>query len=157
MNRAIFERGHVRQTHGVCVLLSYVVAAYPHTQRPPSEYMMAYCQEYGRTYLDSPDAERLVGCYFQADACAVNANSGYDFIQRVHNTLTQEVFCKARRSFDIAPLEAANRLAELQAVLRADPAKTVMLSWNTEDRQHPHSIAIAFDVATDDFLVANPI
>jgi hypothetical protein len=156
MDKRIFESGHTKQTHGVCVLLSYATAAYPYTRITASDYMNGYCQEHGREPSDSPQAERLVADYFDPDRRAANVETGYAYLRRLHSTFRQPAFDTTRQKCDLDPLEAENRLEALEQILRTDPKKVALLSWNTENGEHPHSVAIAFDEDAGHFWIADP-
>jgi hypothetical protein len=155
VDKEIFEAGHRKQEHGVCVLMSYAVAAYPHTHTPAREYMMAYCREFNHRFATPEDAERLVAQKFDEDRAAGNRPSGYAHLEYLHKQARDAVFAMAKSAFDILPLEAERVMEALQATLKMRPQSTAVVCQLTKN-QPAHSVAVAFDASINSFLVSDP-
>lgn len=154
MDKETFAKAHIKQTHGVCVLASYAVAASAHTCSSPQEFMEAYCRGSGHDIDSAEQAQQRVSETWDVDADAAGRN-GFQHLVHVHSTFKQEPFKTASRTFKLKPLPGSNAVEEIKSALRQNPNVTAILALHPKTGP-AHAIAVGYDEKTGGFLISDP-
>jgi hypothetical protein len=154
MKKEDFEKAHVKQKHGVCVLTSYAVAAFPHVQKPVQEYMEAYCRSHGHQIQSQADAEKKVADTWDVDAAKAHEN-GYGHLNSVHKTVKEEPFKTAFDKIKLIPVNGAKAIDDVKAALKANPRLTAIVTL-TPKNEPAHSIAVGYDEKAGGYIISNP-
>jgi len=154
-----FDTAHRKQDKGderkgACVVLSYSVAAFPHTKRLHQDYLEAYCRKYKHQMIYLGQAEEVVAEKWNDDANNAGRNS-YLHLRHVHDNANEQLFREARSKFTLTPVTGPNALELMKQALEHNPGTTAVLTLHPQTGA-AHSIAVAYDPLARGYVISDP-